>query len=105
MHNYKYDVIIRSGMMTQSTSKFWLKTLIIIRNISFIFCKVLQILLCFFLFDVDKTFRIIPAKSERLMFRNEREIEVSVYKDRIVIVRKNDVIEKSGAVSSKKKCL
>ena len=59
----------------------------------------------FFLFDVDKTFRIIPAKSECLMFRNDREIEVRVYKDRIVIVRKNDVIEKSGAVSSKNECL
>ena len=54
----------------------------------------------FLLFDVDKTFSIIPAKSKRLMLRNDREIEVRVYADRIVIVRKNDVIEKGGAVSS-----
>jgi hypothetical protein len=36
------------------------------------------------------------------MFRNDREIEVTVYKDRIVSVRKNDVFEKGGAVSSEK---
>jgi hypothetical protein len=47
------------------------------------------LLLC----DVDQTFSDIPAKFERLMFRNDREIEVRVYKDRIVIVRKNDVLE------------
>ena len=52
----------------------------------------------FLLFDVDNTFSIIPAKSERLMLRNDREIEFKVYTDRIVIVRKNDVIEKGGAV-------
>ena len=56
------------------------------------------LLLCY----VDKTFSIIPAKAERLMFRNDREIEVRDYKDKIVIVRKNDVFEKGGAVSSKK---
>ena len=56
----------------------------------------------FLLFDVDKTFSIIPAKSECLMLRNDREIEVRVYKDRIVIVRTNDVIENGGAVSSEK---
>ena len=59
----------------------------------------------FLLFDVDKTFSITPAKSECLMLRNDREIEFKVYTDRIVIVRKNDVIEKGGAVSSEKKCL
>ena len=57
-----------------------------------------MLLLC----DVDKNFSSYPAKSERLMFRNDREIEVRVYKDRIVIVRKNDVYEKGGAESSKK---
>ena len=56
----------------------------------------------FLLFDVDKTFSSIPAKSECLMLRNDREIEFKVYTDRIVIVRKNDVIEKGGAVSSAK---
>jgi hypothetical protein len=39
------------------------------------------------------------------MFRNDTEIEVRVYKDRIVIVRKNDVFEKGGAVNSEKKIL
>ena len=36
------------------------------------------------------------------MLRNDREIEFKVYTDRIVIVRKNDVIEKGGVVSSEK---
>ena len=55
----------------------------------------------FLLCDLDKTFSIIPAESERLMFRNDREIEVRVYKDKVVIVRKNDVFEKGGAMRSK----
>jgi hypothetical protein len=37
------------------------------------------------------------------MFRNVREIEVRVYKDRVMIVRKNDVFGKGEAVSSEKK--
>jgi hypothetical protein len=38
------------------------------------------------------------AKLEHLMFWNDRNIEVRVYKDRIEIVRKNDVLEKGRAV-------
>jgi hypothetical protein len=38
------------------------------------------------------------------MFRNVRHrIEVGMYKDRIVIVKKKYVFEKGGAVSSEKK--
>jgi hypothetical protein len=36
------------------------------------------------------------------MFRNDRDIEVTVHKNRIVIVRKNYVFEKGEAVSSEK---
>jgi hypothetical protein len=60
-------------------------------------------LLWFLLCDVDNTFSIILAEFERLMFRNDRENEVRVFKDRIVIVRKNDVFENGGAVSSETK--
>jgi hypothetical protein len=53
--------------------------------------------------DVCESFSVITAKSERLMFRNDRKIEVRVCKDRITIVRKNDFFEEGRAMSSGKK--
>jgi hypothetical protein len=88
MHNYRFDFI----MMTRS-----------ILNISFIFCKnPADIYLTFLLFDIDKTFGIIPAKSESLMFRNGREMKVRVYKHRVVILQQNYLFEKGGAVGCEK---
>jgi hypothetical protein len=37
------------------------------------------------------------------MFQNDREIKVRVYEDRIVIVRKNDILERGGAANSGEK--
>ena len=61
------------------------------------------LLLChFFYCNVSKSFNDKPAKFERLKYRNSREIEVLIYLDSFVIVRKNDVFGKGGAESSDK---
>jgi hypothetical protein len=68
MHNYKYDFIFRCGMVPEHGEVLTKKSFIIL-NISFIFCKILRILLMLwsFLCDVDKR----PTKLERLMYSFE----------------------------------
>jgi hypothetical protein len=50
----------------------------------------------FLLCDVDTILSVIPANFERLMFRNVREIEVRVYKDKTEIVRKMKFSKKAA---------